>query len=490
MSILRVKDELGVWRSIPAIKGDKGDKGDKGEATEAIKDDIIDGDHTWSSSKIDATKLDKAGNASDTTVDFSESAERESLGTGESSSTLFGKIKKWLSDLKAVAFTGSYNDLIDTPASLPADGGNADTVGGITPNEIFVKGWIGEVSNFDDHVTAGIYRVNVVSDPNKHYAMGDYGQLLVLQGTNSDTISQMYFNWDNNDIFVRSGNSTIDWTKWGKINNIFNDGDLQTVKDANDAPIGISNISSGATNNPHRFHSTLMTFRLTDSYIRQMALPWGADEYNEVKYRVKDNNVWLPWTNLNDGGIANAMSQRDERMTNNTPEWYWTNHPKTIINEFKDGRVIGIPGQAYVSVETRTPWVDATGGFPIQIARVNDVELFRYGTSETSWSAWRDTVRTLSNNTLYIKRENDQSANEGGQISLEVGTTATLSGAVNVDTHANMFRIFESGGLYRGVFIDLTTCSQGVTDRILTSKNVATSASAPSSPISGDLWIW
>lgn len=62
-------------------------------------------------------------------VDFEESASRQQLNSGESVVTLFGKIKKFFTDLKAVAFSGSYDDLSDTPESLPANGGNADTVG-------------------------------------------------------------------------------------------------------------------------------------------------------------------------------------------------------------------------------------------------------------------------------------------------------------------------------------------------------------------------
>lgn len=45
---------------------------------------------------------------------FSTAATRENLlGNGESTPTLWGKVKKWFTDLKAVAFTGSYNDLTD-----------------------------------------------------------------------------------------------------------------------------------------------------------------------------------------------------------------------------------------------------------------------------------------------------------------------------------------------------------------------------------------
>lgn len=63
-------------------------------------------------------------------VEFTESSSRQQLNSGENISTLFGKIKKIFSDLKAVCFSGSYNDLSNKPSSLPANGGNADTVGG------------------------------------------------------------------------------------------------------------------------------------------------------------------------------------------------------------------------------------------------------------------------------------------------------------------------------------------------------------------------
>ena len=92
---------------------------------------------------------------------FTQAGERENIASGESLPVLFGKIKKWFADLKAVAFSGSYSDLSNkpealknpqaltftggvtgsydgskaksveipkVPASLPANGGNADTV--------------------------------------------------------------------------------------------------------------------------------------------------------------------------------------------------------------------------------------------------------------------------------------------------------------------------------------------------------------------------
>ena len=72
----------------------------------------------------------------DVNVEFNEAASRQQINSGESVKTLFGKLKKFLTDLKAVAFSGAYGDLSDKPESLPANGGNADTVDGLHANEI------------------------------------------------------------------------------------------------------------------------------------------------------------------------------------------------------------------------------------------------------------------------------------------------------------------------------------------------------------------
>ena len=70
-------------------------------------------------------KLDKTGDASTTTVAFSAASSRENVKTGEKMSVLFGKIAKWFTDLKAVAFSGSYKDLSDKP-TIPDISGKQD----------------------------------------------------------------------------------------------------------------------------------------------------------------------------------------------------------------------------------------------------------------------------------------------------------------------------------------------------------------------------
>ena len=67
--------------------------------------------------------LIKTGDASNTTATFTIASSRTNISSGEKLSTIFGKIAKWFSDLKAVAFSGSYTDLSDKP-SIPAAANN------------------------------------------------------------------------------------------------------------------------------------------------------------------------------------------------------------------------------------------------------------------------------------------------------------------------------------------------------------------------------
>ena len=65
------------------------------------------------------SEINKVQNKVDDNPTFTEASTRANITSGESFSTILGKIKKFFTDLKAVAFTGSYNDLTDKP-SIPS----------------------------------------------------------------------------------------------------------------------------------------------------------------------------------------------------------------------------------------------------------------------------------------------------------------------------------------------------------------------------------
>ena len=87
-------------------------------------------DNLTSSSSTDALSANQGrvlnglinGKASDNQT-FTQASTRANLVSGESFSTIFGKLMKWYADLKTVAFSGSYNDLSNQP-TIPAAANN------------------------------------------------------------------------------------------------------------------------------------------------------------------------------------------------------------------------------------------------------------------------------------------------------------------------------------------------------------------------------
>lgn len=59
--------------------------------------------------------LEKTGDASNTTVTFTQATNRANISSKEKLSVIMGKIAKFFADLKTVAFTGKYSDLSGTP---------------------------------------------------------------------------------------------------------------------------------------------------------------------------------------------------------------------------------------------------------------------------------------------------------------------------------------------------------------------------------------
>lgn len=90
----------------------------------------------------DTSKLNTDGDGSNVTVAFEASAKREAPVSGEKLSVLLGKVLKFFSDLKTVAFSGSYKDLSDKP-TIPSA---AADVGAIPATE---KGAAGGVAELD-----------------------------------------------------------------------------------------------------------------------------------------------------------------------------------------------------------------------------------------------------------------------------------------------------------------------------------------------------
>lgn len=96
---------------------------------------------------------------------------------------------------------------------------------------------------------------------------------------------------------------------------------------------------------------------------------------------------------MQSGNLNNYMLKKylDTRSDNQNPEWYFENYPNQTINEFKHSNTIGImvADNPYGVLETKNPWGDSSGGYPVQTFKSNSTETYqRHGISNTEWSAW------------------------------------------------------------------------------------------------------
>lgn len=94
-----------------------------------------------------------------------------------------------------------------------------------------------------------------------------------------------------------------------------------------------------------------------------------------------------------DGAKGDGLDIKDTRTTNESPNWYIKNYPKTTVMEFKECQVIGLSNAGtYCNLQTIVLWSDNTVGYPRQTAKIEGTgkEYWRVGTSDTTWSPWID----------------------------------------------------------------------------------------------------
>lgn len=143
----------------------------------------------------------------------------------------------------------------------------------------------------------------------------------------------------------------------------------------------------------------------------------------------------------------NRVTVKDTRNDNQNPQWYMTNYPKQQVQEFKYCSKIGLSGVGtYCYLTTYVPWIDNSGGYPKQTAKVDSTgkEYWRSGTSNTAWSAWVDAYGTASTANSAANTANT-TANAAKTAAATAQTTAT-----NAAKTATNYLKFDSAGLCVG----------------------------------------
>ncbi|EOU2100791.1 hypothetical protein C0L85_06040 [Clostridium perfringens] len=131
--------------------------------------------------------------------------------------------------------------------------------------------------------------------------------------------------------------------------------------------------------------------------------------------------------------IVGARNIPDTRNDNQNPQWYIEHYPKQLINEFKNANVIGITGTTYGILETKVPWVDSSGGFPVQTFRSNNTPTYqRRGLNSTNWSTWEQIEDTQGSQAKANDALNNAKSYANAQI------TTVNSKVHNVESNLNI----------------------------------------------------
>lgn len=143
---------------------------------------------------------------------------------------------------------------------------------------------------------------------------------------------------------------------------------------------------------------------------------------------------------------ASMIYNSDTRSTNENPQWYSTNKSRSIISEFKSLSSIGISGNGtYGELTTYTPWTDSSGGYPSQICKCSTTnKIFkRIGTSNTTWSDWKEIAFTDA-----IPTKTSDLTNDSGFLTTEADTLATVldrGNSASTDINMNSKDWFNAG---------------------------------------------
>ena len=165
----------------------------------------------------DIGALASEGNAKDATVTFTQAAARANVASGDKMSILFGKIAKWFTDLKTVAFTGSYNDLSNKPsidASLSTSSSNAIQNKAVAS---LVYGKIVSTNDDWNDITIGYNLANGNWSADKHAPVGAFRRGYIFTYMLNNFGYQIYITANNRNIYIRNTFNS-EWSEWEECN--------------------------------------------------------------------------------------------------------------------------------------------------------------------------------------------------------------------------------------------------------------------------------
>lgn len=319
----------------------------------------------------------------DAVIVSTQAGERSAPANSEQLSVVVGKIRKWLADLRALAFldtignsyitdvalskvtgahkvagTGSYNDLINKPSlgkMAPKDTVESNDIVSLAGTK--VTGTVNHATSstsatYSNRVNETVItsaklpnaytQVGAVFEVHKNETLGlsvtsTYSHVITINPTTNSTYGYAVQLAQNTDgVYRRTATNATSWSSWIKILFPSDISSLQTQANSNTTKI--TNITNGTTT--------------------------VGKSYN--------------------------LQSTDTRSANDAPSVYMSNNSHSIKTEFKTTAIVGLSGAGtYAEILTITPWNDSSGGYPTQIAFTQAGIYYRIGSSESSWGSWQ-----------------------------------------------------------------------------------------------------
>lgn len=89
--------------------------------------------------------------------------------------------------------------------------------------------------------------------------------------------------------------------------------------------------------------------------------------------------------------LESRTTIQDTREDDFPPSYYWENHKRQTVEEFKRRTTMGVSkGETYGVLITIVPWSDSTGGYIKQTFRTGNYIFERTSATDDSWTPWRE----------------------------------------------------------------------------------------------------
>ena len=239
------------------------------------------------------------------------------------------KFLKTFSPNSSDSHTHTRSQITDFPTSLPANGGNADTIAGIGIDGIQTKQTgMSSYTDWNDIVEPGFHKLMERGTENSP-DNSDWFFPIVF-ACSSSGITQLAAAYRYDWIYMRHKktleNGTIGWTEWRKIGGVFEqtvktDGtDLNTLHGSTE----LYNLQGDFTNGPDGVGSWGSLLSLYGTGSRKTIQVYFPDTGNGAYTRrcTGNGSNWNEWVNIGDSGNAKSVNKKTKNFTVQTGSWF------------------------------------------------------------------------------------------------------------------------------------------------------------------------